>query len=74
MCRCAGDVKQGVNVTNYEMLHAFHPSVFCGVVLDESSILKTYTGKTRNEIISAFSLDTPYKLACTATPSPNDYM
>ena len=73
MCRCAGDVKQGVNVTNYEMLHAFDPSVFCGVVLDESSILKTYTGKTRNEIISAFS-DTPYKLACTATPSPNDYM
>lgn len=72
-CRSQEEVKDGINVTNYEMLHAFDPSAFCGVVLDESSILKAYTGKVRNQIISAFH-QTPYKLACTATPSPNDHM
>ena len=72
-CRSQADVKPGVNVTNYEMLHAFDPSAFVGVVLDESSILKSYTGKVRNMIIESFS-STPYKLACTATPSPNDHM
>lgn len=63
----------GVFVTNYEMLHRFDPSVFAGVVLDESSILKSFTGKMRNDIISAFE-GTPFRLACTATPSPNDHM
>lgn len=72
-CRCQDDVRDGINVTNYEMLHAFDPSAFCGVVLDESSILKSYTGKVRNQIIGSFH-QTPYKLACTATPSPNDHM
>ena len=67
------DVRPGINVTNYEMLHAFDPSAFCGVVLDESSILKSYSSKTRNMIIGSFAA-TPYKLACTATPSPNDHM
>ena len=43
------------------------------MVLDESSILKSYSGKVRNQIIGMFA-DVPYKLACTATPSPNDYM
>ena len=42
-------------------------------MLDESSILKSYSGKMRNQIINAF-METPYKLACTATPAPNDYM
>lgn len=60
-------------VTNYEKLHRFSPSEFAGVVLDESSILKSYDGKTRNHILSSFR-ETPYRLACTATPSPNDYM
>lgn len=72
-CRSQSDVRPGINVTNYEMLHAFDVSDFAGVVLDESSILKSYTGKIRNEIIEMFA-STPYKLACTATPAPNDWM
>lgn len=61
-----------ISITNYERLHLFDTSVFGGVVLDESSILKSFTGKTRNQIIDQFQ-DTPFKLACTATPSPNDH-
>lgn len=60
-------------ITNYESLHKFDCSNFAGVVLDESSILKSYASATRNRIIETFAR-TPYKLACTATPSPNDYM
>ena len=63
----------GTNVTNYEILEHFDASVFGGVVLDESSILKCFTGKTRTEIIERFE-HTPYKLSCTATPAPNDFM
>jgi len=59
-------------ITNYEMLEHFDPDDFVGIVLDESSILKSYTGSTRNAIITAFA-ETPYKLACTATPAPNDF-
>lgn len=73
LCHDKNDVQQGVNITNYEKLHKFDSSVFCGVVLDESSILKSFSGSTRNEIIEMFGR-TPYRLACTATPSPNDYM
>ena len=61
----------GITITNYEMLHAFDPSAFGAVVLDESSILKNFEGKTRTGLIRAFS-QTPYRLACTATPAPND--
>lgn len=64
---------QGVYITNYEQLHNFDCSQFSGVVLDESSILKGMNGKLRKQITSEFS-HTPYKLSCTATPSPNDYM
>ncbi len=60
-------------VTNYERLHAFLPWQGAGVVLDESSILKAYDGKTRTLIIESFR-ETPYRLACTATPAPNDHM
>lgn len=60
-------------VTNYEMLDHFDAPKFSGVVLDESSILKSFEGHFRNEIISAFG-ETPYRLACTATPAPNDHM
>lgn len=62
-----------VYVTNYEQLHNLQWLVplLGGVVLDESSILKAYDGKTRTAIIESFR-DTPYKLACTATPAPND--
>ena len=71
--RNADELQDGINITNYEMLQHFEGVDFSGVVLDESSILKSYTGAIRNQIISMFKF-TPFKLACTATPSPNDYM
>ncbi len=67
------EITNGINITNYEKLHHFDCSVFSGVVLDESSILKGLNGKLRKLITESFK-DTPYKLSCTATPSPNDYM
>jgi superfamily II DNA or RNA helicase len=67
------DVRPGITITNYEKLAHFDASSFDGVVLDESSILKAYTGKIRNQIISSFAA-TPYRLACSATPAPNDHM
>lgn len=73
VCESQSDVQPGINITNYEKLHKFDPSSFTGIVLDESSILKAYTGKMRNQIIEAFQ-NTPYRLACTATPAPNDFM
>lgn len=73
VCETQADVQNGINITNYEKMHHFDLASFSGVVLDESSILKAYDGKTRTSIIDAFRF-TPYKLACTATPSPNDYM
>lgn len=72
-CRSQDDIKPGINITNYEMLECFDLSEFHGVVLDESSIIKHRDGKTRNAIIEACS-KVPYKLSCTATPSPNDFM
>ena len=73
ICRSQADVKNGVNISNYEMLHNFEIGRFGAIVLDESSILKSYTGRYRNQIIEA-TARTPYRLACTATPAPNDYM
>lgn len=73
ICRSQEDVKNGINITNYEMLEHFDTSKFVGAVLDESSILKSYMGATKLSIINAFK-DTPYKLSCTATPSPNNQM
>lgn len=73
VCRQQCDIRPGVNITNYEILNHFNPDSFGGVVLDESSILKSYTGKTKQRIIDMFRF-TPYKLACTATPAPNDFM
>jgi DNA modification methylase len=66
------DVSPGINITNYEKLDIFDDIEFAGVVLDESSILKNFTGKTRIKLTERFST-TPYRLCCTATPSPNDY-
>ena len=63
----------GIYVTNYEKIHHFDCSTFSGVVLDESSILKGMDGKMRRLITDSFAA-TPYKLSCTATPSPNDFM
>jgi DNA modification methylase len=61
----------GIYITNYEMMERFDESAFNGVVLDESSILKAYDGKTRTRLIEKWR-NTPYRLCCTATPAPND--
>ena len=63
----------GINITNYEKIDHFNPYEFIAIVLDESSILKSFTGKIRDKIITEFQ-STPYKLACSATPAPNDHM
>jgi len=63
----------GIYITNYEKLTHFDTDIFAGVVLDESSILKGIQGKVRKFITESF-ISTPYKLSCTATPSPNDFM
>ena len=63
---------EGIYISNYEQLDNIDLSIFSGVVLDESSILKSFDGKTSNKIIDSFK-NTPYKLACSATPSPNDH-
>lgn len=73
VCRKQEDVEDGINIANYEMLDHFDPSAFSGIVLDESSILKHSTSKTRKMITDLF-INTPYKLCCTATPAPNDFM
>jgi superfamily II DNA or RNA helicase len=73
LCREASDVRKGINITNYDRLHLFDPARFVGIVLDESSIIKHHTAKTLQALIDAFGR-TPYRLACTATPAPNDYV
>lgn len=60
-----------IYITNYDNLDNICAALFSGVVLDESSILKNFAGKTKQQLIDAFR-NTPYKLCCTATPSPND--
>lgn len=67
------DVKSDVVVTNYERLKSFDPTAFAGIVLDESSILKAYSGSTKRRLVEAFA-STPYRLACSATPAPNDHL
>jgi DNA modification methylase len=62
-----------INVSNYEQLDNIDCSIYSGIVLDESSILKNFEGATKKLILDSFA-NTPYKLACTATPSPNDPM
>lgn len=61
-----------IRILNYDRLHRIDPACFAGVVLDESSILKAYDGKTRVALTEAFA-DTTYRLACSATPAPNDH-
>ena len=65
------DMETGIYITNYDNMEHIEAYHFGGVVLDESSILKNFQGKTRTALIDEFR-NTPYKLACTATPSPND--
>lgn len=66
-------LRSPIVVTNYERLDHFNPDDFAGVILDESSILKSMDGATRSQLIDAFR-ETPYRLCATATPAPNDYM
>lgn len=61
----------GLWITNYEMADRFHASAFGAVVLDESSILKNVDGRTRRALTDQFAI-VPRRLACTATPAPND--
>lgn len=63
----------GIYITNYDQIENLNIQDYIGVVLDESSILKNFDGATKQLIIDSFK-STPYKLACTATPSPNDVM
>jgi hypothetical protein len=64
---------QEIYITNYDMLKEIDGGQWGAVVLDESSILKNYTGATKRMILEMFDA-TPYKLACTATPAPNDHL
>lgn len=63
----------GIWITNYERLDKFDAGMFAGVVLDESSIIKGFNGRTSRALIQSFN-QTPFRLACTATPAPNDHM
>jgi DNA modification methylase len=70
--RHQGECEPGkIHITNYEMIEQFDPAYFGAVVLDESSILKSIDGAIKQRLLDMFE-DTPYKLACTATPAPND--
>jgi hypothetical protein len=60
-------------VANYEILHKFSPSDFCGLICDESSILKNIGGATQKQL-TRFIAKLPYRMMATATPSPNDYV
>ena len=73
ICESQDDVIDGINITNYEKIDKFTGNRFQAVVLDESSILKSFTSSTRNKLIDNFSR-VPFRLACTATPAPNDHM
>lgn len=70
-----GEMKtsNGIVTTNYERLHYFDPEKFAGVVCDESSIIKNFDGSRKGEI-TEFMKKVRYRLLCTATPSPNDYI
>lgn len=71
-CRRQEDVRRGINIVNYERLDGFDASQFSAVILDESSILKSFDGSTKTMLCEMFDR-TPFKLACTATPAPNDF-
>jgi len=69
----SGMPASGIVIANYEKLHKFNTKKFAGVVLDESSILKSFTGSIKRSLCSSWD-HVDYRLACTATPSPNDHM
>ena len=67
-----GTIHDGITIANYQSLHKFNTAGFHGIVLDESSILKAFSGKTKRMLVETF-VRTPFRLACTATPAPNDH-
>ena len=69
----AGELGSKIIITNYERLEHFSPDDFAGVVCDESSILKSFNGQTRKQI-TRFMSKMKYRLLCTATAAPNDYI
>lgn len=71
--RADGDSDCHVQIANYERLSKLDVTRYGAVVLDESSILKSFTGSTKRALVEAFR-ETPYRLAATATPAPNDHM
>lgn len=73
LVRSRQDIGAGINITNYQKLDHFDLADFGGVILDESSILKSQTGHYRTELIRECAA-IPYRLAATATPAPNDFM
>lgn len=72
VCRDGGPQDARIVIANYERLHLFDPNDFAGIILDESSILKSFSGQTTKRLVAAFAR-TPYRLCCTATPAPNDH-
>ena len=73
-CRSQSDVTlDRVAIANYEMLDHFDATAFDAIVLDESGILKNFSGTTKRALVAAFA-QTRYRLCCTATPAPNDYL
>lgn len=68
-----GTVQPNITVTNYERLHYFDESVFAGVVCDESSAIKAFDGKRRKQV-TRFLSKIKYRLLCTATAAPNDFI
>lgn len=73
VCREGNSGRHDIDIANYERLDRFDLSRYAGVILDESSILKNFTGSTSRSLIQSFAR-VPYRLAATATPAPNDYM
>lgn len=73
LVRDQSEVRHGINVTNYQKIEHFDLSAFGGVVLDESSILKSTQGHYRTKLIEDCA-SVPFRLAATATPAPNDFM
>lgn len=72
-CRERNDIQRGLNITNYERLEKFADHPWGALVLDESSCLKAFDGNFR-KLVTAFARTIPYRLACTATPAPNDLL
>lgn len=71
--RDQSEAGEGINIANYDRLHLIDPAAYSVISLDESSILKSFAGKTTRALIDAFK-DHRWRLSATATPAPNDHM